>query len=234
MAAQITQPPMRPRARSAVSPPHVPRGAAWCPVALRAPPSSFKRGISLRDDGLLRRMARAAQWFVLVRDSNPEAMRWIGDPRAVPKPASLKLKTLRSGPSAGLACASAATPEEVSQILTAGFFIHAKTRNVTDCNGKLLHADVDVHGIYDMEGRDAWNDTLLGALFQHPPHDNWRDRNDPIKAGANFGPQPPVTVYLPDGSRQWLQSVRDMRAFYLENGLPWKRLYPLPLRRYRR
>lgn len=188
----------------------------------------------MRVDRMLRRMALRKNYFILVRDSNPEVMRWIGDPRAVPKPATLKLKTLRSGPSAGIACASEATPQQVAQILAAGFFIQAETSNVTDCNGKLLHADLDLHGIYDCAGRDVWCNSLLGAMFQHPPHDNWCDRNDPAKAGPNFGPQPPVTAYLPDGTRQWLVSVRAMRAFYIDNGLPWHRLYPLAARCYQR
>ncbi len=199
------------------------------------PPSALERGIPLNDDRVIQGIAMQEGKIIIVRDSNPLAMKWIGHPNAVPKPLALKMKTLKTGPHSGLASAKNATPEQILEIQAAGFKIDPKTGLITTPEGKWLYSDLDVHGVYDTAGRDAWTGDLAGKwssklvehMFQHGPHDNWPDRNDIAKAGANYGPKPPVTVYLPDGTKQWLQSVGEMRDFYHANGLPWNQIYPL-------
>lgn len=103
-------------------------------------------------------------------------------------------------------------------------------------NGKKVyfHGDYDLHGVYDRSGqlvnsegvRGELNDTLgKGDLIQHGAHDEWPDRNNPDIAGSNMGPQPPCTVYLPDGSIQYLETIPEMKQFYLEHGLDWHKAY---------
>ena len=176
----------------------------------------------------------------------------------MPKPVQVKAKTLRQGPYAGLASAEDLPPEDISALEKEGFrvatpkeisalkqkgeivgnFEHdpgiADHKLILNPDGKVLYSDVDIHGVYDLNGKDAWgpltkmrwNNKLLEDLLQHYPHDRWTFRNDPSVAGKNYGPQPDVTVYLPDGTKQWLRTIAEMRDFYRANNIPWDNIYP--------
>src|SRR5262249_32209870 len=89
------------------------------------------------------------------------------------------------------------------------------TRRVRrDERGK--YSDTDLHVVYTSEGVDAWSADLvpmmnnrfqiqaLPQMIQHPPQDNWSDRNRRVVqvnnasiTNGNYGPQPPATAYLP-------------------------------------
>lgn len=112
--------------------------------------------------------------------------------------------------------------------------------------GVRYHGDYDIHGVYDKDGKrvqgkayDAFRsemNTKFGAnLIQHGAHDNWSDVNNPVKAGINWGPQPPVIIFAPDGSIVQLGTSlggiykaaalkiarQQLKAYYEEHDLPW-------------
>ena len=77
------------------------------PVVFDPPPPAAARGTRARDDLALASKAKEKGRYILVRDSNADAVRWIGlkdanvEYRA--KPENMKAKTLKEGPNAGLA-----------------------------------------------------------------------------------------------------------------------------------
>lgn len=99
------------------------------------------------------------------------------------------------------------------------------------------HGDYDLHGVYTKNGkfvadtselRKQINDEMDAKLIQHGAHDEWPDRQNPAKAGENAGPQPPVTVYLPDGTKAWIgggslaENRKMFKQFFEEHGLEWR------------
>lgn len=205
-------------------------------------PDPLKRGMPLEDHKQLRKLAVDEHKIIVVRDSNPWAMRWVGRPRHLPKPQDLKAKTIPYDPSksakdnqfAGLASAQGLSDADRRALLAKGYTIRGESQLIVDPNGNRLYSDTDLHGIYNENGTDAWsdgvqqkmNDSFLERMIQHGPQDNWPVRNDATVAGPNAGPKPPVTAYLPDGTTQHMQTIEDMKQFYQAHGMNWQSLYP--------
>jgi hypothetical protein len=219
----------------------------------KAPPASL-RGMTDQDDRFLGDLAAQEGKIILVRDSNPEALKWVGKKGYAPKPKILKAKTLKQGKYAGLASAKGLSDDEIKEILkfksgvrndegelesvfkigsaVEDFVISARG------TGTRYYSDTDLHGIYNANGTDAWNDDIarimnrnLGErMIQHGPQDKWVDRLDKAKVGDNAGPQAgngkAVTAYLPDGSTQHLTTLQEMKSFYLARGMNWNAIYP--------
>jgi hypothetical protein len=225
-----------------------------------APPPS-QRGMPVAEDRTLQQSAQLSKFIILVRDANPAATQWIGKLGYQPKPMWIKDKTIKAGECAnsGLAGLSAFAPSATlslsqasMQYAAAGILIGS----AADCyvlytpspSGRTrYYSDTDLHGVYDTNGNDAWTPTLLTTLnqrfqtnalpqmIQHPPQDNWSDRNHKLLTiknttvqNGNYGPQPPVSAYLPDGSTVHLPDLCWMKRFYLEHNIPWTRIYPFP------
>ncbi|MCA9288587.1 MAG: hypothetical protein KDA05_08380 [Phycisphaerales bacterium] len=109
--------------------------------------------------------------------------------------------------------------------------VHAQTN-------ARYHGDYDLHGVYTKDGkfvadtsamREQINKEMDAKLIQHGAHDEWPDRQNPNVAGENAGPQPPVTVYMPDGSKVWIGGTGSkekdrvlFKKFFEENGLQWR------------
>lgn len=205
-------------------------------------PDPLKRGMPLEDHKQLGKLAVDEQKIIVVRDSNPWAMRWVGRPRHLPKPQDLKAKTIPYDPKkgaednqfAGLASAQGLSAADRRALLAKRYTIRGKSELIVDPKGNRLYSDTDLHGVYDVNGNDAWseaiqnqmNSSFLERMVQHGPHDNWPIRNDPAAAGPNAGPKPPVTAYLPDGTTQHMQSIEEMKQFYQAHGMNWQSLYP--------
>ena len=201
------------------------------------------RGMPLEDHKQLVKLAIGEKKIIIVRDSNPGAMRWIGRPRHLPKPQELKAKTIPYDPSksleenhplAGLASAQGLSDADRRALLQKGYTIRGKDQIIVDPKGNRLYSDTDLHGVYNLDGTDAWspemaqkmNDSFLENMVQHGPHDNWPIRNSSDLAGPNAGPKPPVTAYMPDGTTQHLKTIADMKQFYTTHGMDWNKLYP--------
>lgn len=103
--------------------------------------------------------------------------------------------------------------------------------------GARYHGDYDLHGVYKPDGsfvadttaiRNDLNERFKAKLIQHGAHDEWPDRQNPAKAGQNAGPQPPITIYTPDGTVYSISggSLSDMRErmkqFYKERNMEWR------------
>jgi hypothetical protein len=177
-------------------------------------PRPEERGLRPQDDRAFREVAAREQKTILVRDSNPAALNWIGRQGFLPKPMGLKAKTLRSGPFAGLVAADPTTSDECYERL--GYRVLHDQDSVLEQKdrGARFFSDLDLHGVYDADGKDAWgpgiwtalNRALGGHLVKHGPQDDWELRNSP-EAKSNQGPQvdgadgKAVTAYLPDGGR---------------------------------
>lgn len=205
-------------------------------------PDPLKRGMPLEDHKQLAKLAVGEKKIILVRDSNPWAMRWAGRPRHAPKPQDVKAKTIPYDPKkspqdnqfAGLASAKGISDADRRALLQKGYTIRGKEEIIVDPKGNRLYSDTDLHGVYDLNGHDAWssdiqqkmNDSFLENMVQHGPQDNWPDRNNLGVAGPNAGPKPPVTAYLPDGTTQHLKTIPQMKQFYTANGIDWNSLYP--------
>ncbi|MEN3941793.1 RHS repeat-associated core domain-containing protein [Prosthecobacter sp. SYSU 5D2] len=106
-------------------------------------------------------------------------------------------------------------------------------------DGKKIHGDYDLHGVYDgnskervsygsgdanspdeslaRQRRKEMNEHLdpdgKSEMVQHGGQDDW---NNPNKS-----PDPPVTVFKPDGTSEQLKDADEMKDFYESNGLPW-------------
>jgi hypothetical protein len=221
------------------------------------PPKGPRNGITPLDDAVLQRFVRDNQIILIVRNSNPYALRWIGYPKAVPKPMALKAKSLKPpensadmtpaqlaeeglyAPYYGLASARGLSAAERQKVLNAGFFIRAKCNGeiIVTRDGGYIYSDVDLHGAYDLKGNWVGSNALLKSLnntttdrfFQHGAQDDFFGRNTP--GSGSFGPQPPVTVYFP-GGRSELTTIKQMEDFYLQNGIKWGDIYPLPIGAY--
>jgi len=207
-----------------------------------AAPDPLKRGMPLEDHKQLQKLAANEKKIILVRDSNPWAMRWVGRPRHAPKPQDVKAKAIKYDTNktpeenqfAGLASAKGLSDADRRALLQKGYSIRGKEEIIVDPNGNRLYSDTDLHGVYDLNGNDVWsdawkqkmNDSFLENMVQHGPQDNWPDRNNPAVAGPNAGPKPPVTAYLPDGTTQHMTSIDQMKQFYQAHGMDWNSLYP--------
>ena len=210
-----------------------------------------KRGMRSRDDKSFSEMAEKGD-IILVRNSNPSALEYIGKPGYKAKPLEMKGKTRQGSPNEGLAAVDPNDRRLIKQLKMDGkdydayvkevesggdFFVGTKEEGyiIKDAAGNKFYSDYDLHGVYDAKtGKDSYslakkkelNDNFGAKLIQHDPHDKWAGRNNPDIAGINRGPQPPVTAYLPDGSKYELTTIADMRAFYKKNDIAWDRLYP--------
>jgi len=205
-------------------------------------PDPLKRGMPLEDHKQLAKLAAGERKIIVVRDSNPWAMRWAGRPRHAPKPQDVKAKTIPYDPKkspqenqlAGLASAKGISDADRRALLQKGYTIRGKEEIIVDPKGNRLYSDTDLHGVYDLNGHDAWspgmqqkmNDSFLEKMVQHDPHDNWPDRNNVDVAGPNAGPKPPITAYLPDGTTQHMTTIEQMKQFYQAYGMDWNSLYP--------
>lgn len=238
--------------------PYVPRPTLREKRPLSITVQTTNNGFTPQDDAVLRAFARDNQILLILRNSNPYAARWMSYPGAVAKPMALKAKSLKppSEPSRmtpvqraaekdysayyGLASARGLSAAERKAITDAGYLIKPRCEGeiITTRQGGYIYSDIDVHGIYDLKGNWAGsnaalrtlNGTTTGRFFQHGAQDDFVMRNDP--KGSSFGPQPPVTVYTPNGPVH-LGTMVEMRQFYMSNGINWKALYPLPLAQYR-
>lgn len=114
-----------------------------------------------------------------------------------------------NSPFAGLASAQGFSDADRRALLQKGYTIRGKEEIIVDPNGNRLYSDTDLHGVYDLKGKNAWspdlqqtiNDSFLENMVQHSPHDNWPDRNNLGVAGPNAGPKPPVTAIYRTGRR---------------------------------
>jgi hypothetical protein len=205
-------------------------------------PDPLKRGMPLEDHKQLVKLAVGEKKIIVVRDSNPWAMRWAGRPRHAPKPQDVKGKTIPYEPKksaeenqfAGLASAKGMSEADRRALLEKGYTIRGEQQIIVDPKGNRLYSDTDLHGVYDLNGKDAWskgmgqkmNDAFLENMIQHDPHDVWPDRNNLDVAGSNAGPKPPITAYMPDGTTQHMKTIPEMKQFYQANGMDWNALYP--------
>jgi hypothetical protein len=205
-------------------------------------PDPLERGMPLEDHKQLQNLAANEKKIILVRDSNPWAMRWVGRSRYAPKPKELKAKTIQydqkktpeENQFAGLASAKGLSDADRRALLQKRYTIRGEQELIVDPNGNRLYSDTDLHGVYDLNGSDAWspdmqqkmNDSFLENMVQHDPHDNWPDRNNLDVAGPNAGPKPPITAYLPDGTTQHMTTIPQMKQFYQAHGMDWHLIYP--------
>ena len=206
------------------------------------------RGMTAKTDQTLQQIAKKKGWTIFTRDSNPGAARFIGQPGYVPKPQYIKLKStpydpsvpLYEQPNAGLVTTKGAPPAEVQALEAQGYQVDGD--GILSKDGNRFYSDVDLHGVYDAAGNDAFpqflqeltkpeynDDSYLQWLVQHSSHDGWLGRNDLKIAGSNVGPQAgngkSVTAYTPN-SQASLDSIAQLRRFYMENNIDFDRLYP--------
>jgi hypothetical protein len=220
-------------------------------IKLPPAPTPLVRGMLLIDENYLKQLAASDQLIFIVRDSSRWSMRWIGRGGYGPKPLDVKGKTLKPeelakddvNRYAGLASARGLDAAARAELRDAGYSIASKAeyeiiRGPAGRNG--YYSDVDLHGVYEVGGRQGWTDALRRKLdchffdrgVQHGPHDVWPDRNNLAKAGTNYGPQvggknkSTLTAYLPDGRALQITTLEEMRAFYTDIGVNFKAIYP--------
>ncbi len=211
-----------------------------------------ERGMRLKDDQTFAAVAREKGLIIIVRNSNKSATRFIGKRGYKPKPMEMKAKTRKKPPFEGLAAADPQDPrfqqmmdkdgcssprEWVDKNLGKDWTIDSKERGyvIRDPDGNAFFSDYDLHGVYhERTGKNAYTEDLKSLLneklnvemIQHGPHDVWPDRNDPQKAGQNYGPQGDSTAYLPDGTKVHLETIEQMKSFYQQHNINWKEIYP--------
>jgi hypothetical protein len=211
------------------------------------------RGMRPRDSVAFRDVAKENDIIILVRNSNPDAVEYIGKEGYAAKPEELKAKSRKTPPNKGLAAADPkdqrlidmlnkdkpplSYDEFVKKLDKSGYGVASEQEGYVvyqKSTGTKYYSDYDLHGVYDAKtGKDAYNENLRKNLnkkfgdeiIQHGPHDDWPKRNKP-EAGPNRGPQPPVTAYLPDGSAVNLESIEEMEQFYREHNIHWDIIYP--------
>ncbi|HEY3738421.1 MAG TPA: hypothetical protein VGL53_01190, partial [Bryobacteraceae bacterium] len=227
---------------------------SWQPKSAlpNASPSSaaMERGLLFEDENYLKRLAASRCLTFIVRDSSEPALRWIGRPGYKAKPAAIKGKTLKAidlipySPDQmkqylGLASARGMTPEDRKKLMSAGYNIQPTSPElILDQDGSKFYSDTDLHGVYDANGNNAWSDALGKELkcgtvdqgIQHPPHDDWADRNNKAAAGQNCGPQigngKTITAIFPDGTTRRATTLAEMKELYQAIGVSWNNVYP--------
>lgn len=221
---------------------------------------TLARGITLMDHKALQAMAQDKGLNIIVRDSSPYASKWIGHPDAVSKGVDIKAKTLKppsqyelAGMSAaqkaqeklkephyGLVSAHGMKSGELSLLQLKGYKVDDPSKGflIRTPEGKMIYSDIDIHGLYDRAGNDAWpktpagesillrdmNETTLERMFRHGPQDNFTRRNDPN--GPSYGPQPPATIYTHDGQVLFINSIASLKSAYHDLGIAWEKIYP--------
>ncbi|RMH57354.1 MAG: hypothetical protein D6679_06810, partial [Candidatus Hydrogenedentota bacterium] len=197
----------------------------------------------------MRKAAIEEQVWLIVRNSNPAGRKYIGKKGYLPKPMAVKAKTADRGTLAGLVVNPYKRPEMftekrlkkaretwdkyVEDMRRAGYKVDAEDGIVRAPTGEKLHGDYDLHGVFTYSGeiiqfgsgeaKDEmrglrWRMKLNEAIdpehpmILHGGQDNW------AKAPA---PDPPVTVFAPDGRIVELKTAEEMKAFYEEQGLDW-------------
>jgi hypothetical protein len=209
------------------------------------------RGMLLADENFFKKMAAASGKVFIIRDSSAVALRWAGRPGFKPKPTSIKGKTLKpedlSGiPQAeannylGVASAKGLSLADRSDLLAQGYKIASpgEYEIIRGPNGEKYYSDIDLHGVYNLDGTDGWSPQLQQALdcelldrgVQHAPHDNWADRNNPNIAKANYGPQigngKSVTAIFPDGTMLQATTLAELKQLYQAMGVNFRQIYP--------
>ncbi len=208
-----------------------------------------KRGMRKRDDRVLSSVARDEGKIILVRNSNAAALDYVGKPGYKAKSPTMKEKTRQTPPNKGLVAADPNDPrfkqfledeglsydEYCKKLEADGTYTigtPAEGYVLRDQEGAAFYSDYDLHGVYDgrsptssaytEEFKGKLNEQFNGEIIQHGPHDDWPGAYDEAKGGANYGPQPPVTAYLPDGTSVHLETIADMKRFYSAHGIPWR------------
>ena len=109
---------------------------------------------------------------------------------------------------------------------------------ITGPDGSKFYSDVDLHGVYEVNGRNGWSVALqeklncrfVERMLQHGPQDLWTDRNNRAVAGPNDGPQvggdTTLTAILPDGSSVHIKTLQEMKSFYGSISVDWRSIYP--------
>ncbi|MDP8982282.1 MAG: hypothetical protein M3O35_17025 [Acidobacteriota bacterium] len=216
------------------------------------------RGLLLADENYLKNIAATKGLIFLVRDSSLPALWWIGRPGYRAKPAAIKGKTLKAGDLTGfpanqvnqylgLASARGMSENEKRELRAAGYSIEPnEPQLIVDQDGSKFYSDTDLHGVYDLNGNDAWSNEMAQQLrcgtvdkgIQHDPHDNWTDRNNKAVAKANYGPQigprpgqesgdpRTITAILPDCTTVRIGSLAEMKQLYRAIGVNFGRVYP--------
>lgn len=215
------------------------------------PVSPIFRGMLLEDEKYLQTLAVTEGKTFFVRDSNRQALRWVGRDGYKPKPMEVKGKTLKesdfTGASpgdaekyAGLASAKGMSLEERSALLKKGYSIGSpgEYETIRSPDGSKFYSDVDLHGVYNLDGTNGWSPELLQKLqcrffdrgIQHGPHDLWPDRNIKAVAGPNYGPQigngKTITAIYPDGTMQRIETLAQLKEAYAAAGVNFKQIYP--------
>lgn len=215
---------------------------------LPKPLSPWRRGMLLEDEKLFQQLAISQQKTFIIRDSNPAALRWAGQPGFRPKPMEIKGKTLKREelPASqvinyeGLASARGLSTAERAELVRKGYRIGSprEFEIIRDSNGNAFYSDIDLHGVYNLDGSSGWTAELdqelkcglLDRGVQHPPHDIWLDRNNPVRAGPNYGPQVgngrSLTAVLPDGRMVQVSTLEQMKQLYKAIGADFKSIYP--------
>jgi hypothetical protein len=218
---------------------------------LLRPPSPIHRGMLLEDEKYLEELAATEGKIIIVRDSSPYSMKWVGRPGYKPKPVDVKGKTLKpedlkglpkeeADKYVGLASAKGLSLEERTELLRKGYKIASPGDQelIRGPNGEKFYSDTDLHGVYNLDGTDGWSQDLLEKLechffdrgVQHGPQDNWVLRNDRARAGPNYGPQvgggKTLTAIFPDRTKMWARTLREMKDLYRAIGVDLKSVYP--------
>jgi hypothetical protein len=205
----------------------------------------------LEDEKYLEELAATEGKIIIVRDSSPYSMKWVGRPGYKPKPVDVKGKTLKpedlkglpkeeADKYVGLASAKGLSLEERTELLRKGYKIASPGDQelIRGPNGEKFYSDTDLHGVYNLDGTDGWSQDLLEKLechffdrgVQHGPQDNWVLRNDRARAGPNYGPQvgggKTLTAIFPDRTKMWARTLREMKDLYRAIGVDLKSVYP--------
>lgn len=211
----------------------------------------IQRGMPLADDYAFRWLARTHRWTIVVRNSNPAAIRWIGHPDALPKPPDLKIKTIPYDPSkpfseqpyAGLVSGKGLPQKTLDDLRAKGYVPDPARDDILVKDGKFFYSDTDLGGVYDAYGNNVWpqmkdqlekglirdlNTKFVDDAIQHGPHDVFPGRNIPTSPayGPQVGNGKSLTAYLFDGSACNISSLQEMRAFYASRGIDFANIYP--------
>jgi hypothetical protein len=141
----------------------------------RAPLPLSKWGMRERDQRVFAQVAKHIGKIILVRNTNPNALQYIGQKNYKPWPAHLKATTRTFPPNVGLAAADPtdnaletalgelnppATYEQYKEELAAqGFTVQGEEEGyiIRDASGHAFYPGYYLHGVYDAEtGRNIW------------------------------------------------------------------------------
>lgn len=186
---------------------------------------------------------------IIVRGSNPESLKWQKQPyngkKCVSKPVTVKHKTAKDGPHAGLVTKDANVDPKTGKTPDPppGYKWDENGVMVKEPHGNAVHGDYDLQHVSEGSGKpvDTNDPDFRRDLnkevcpehhqFNHGANDDYRPVKDADgnvtdisggdKPGRNPDPDESYLVVEPNGTAKQIDGTDNLQKYYEDNGMDW-------------